>query len=645
MPAVSVLMPTYQQAVYLPRALTSLFGQEFTDWELVVVDDGSRDMTAGILAGLDDPRVRVIRNERNEGLGAALNRATAAARGTYLAYLPSDDVMDRAHLGNAVRLLESRPEVYLAYAGLRWRRLLPGESVRKIVRSPGLRDDIAPGNEKDLLSLPVPDDAPLHSGNLLTFVQVVHRRDLEATVRWRERSEIVTDTLELDFWRGLMQGGAEFAYTGENSCEWGDHPDQHHKIVAGRDKASLDPTDLHHGISLYRQFYRVTDRRPLNWQPFASGAAVDERQQYGHLLKPRRHRSDGLRILLAGMLAFNPERIVAFEEAGHTLAGLWTPRPPYFETTGPLPFGNVKDIWYDEDWRTAVREFRPDVVYGLLHWEAMPVIQALLRERLDAPVVFHFKESPTLSIQLGHLPVLAEILDSSAGRIFISPENRQWFEFTLGRRFADDSTLILDGDYPKADWMTGEWAPKLSDADGEPHTACVGRAYLESIDEITANRIHLHLYGGTYHRMARGLLAKHRNSPYLHLHPTVTPGQWVSELSRYDAGWCHIFTSGNDGDVRRADWNDLNLPARLGTYSAAGLPWIFRDNAGHVVATQEQAKQFGIGIPYRDCAQLYELLTAERQSRAAHRAMVEARPQFTFDRHVPRLVEFFRSLR
>ncbi len=88
-PSVSVVVPVYLDrtaAAYLPAAMDSLLAQEFTDWEAVVVDDGSPAPVEPLLP--DDPRVRLVRHERNRGLGAALNTGLARATAPRIAYLP-----------------------------------------------------------------------------------------------------------------------------------------------------------------------------------------------------------------------------------------------------------------------------------------------------------------------------------------------------------------------------------------------------------------------------------------------------------------------------------------------------------------------------------------------------------------------------
>ena len=90
MPLFSVIIPTYNRAAYLPTALASVFAQACTDFEIIVVDDGSTDTTPAMLAAYGN-RIRVLR-QANQGPGVARNLGATAARGIYLAYLDSDDL-------------------------------------------------------------------------------------------------------------------------------------------------------------------------------------------------------------------------------------------------------------------------------------------------------------------------------------------------------------------------------------------------------------------------------------------------------------------------------------------------------------------------------------------------------------------------
>ena len=103
-PRVSVVMPVHAQAAWVPRAVGSLLAQDEEDWELVVVDDGSPDDVAAALPA--DPRISLLRLERNGGLGAALNAGLDRTTAQAVAYLPADDVWHAGHLSTLVPLLD-----------------------------------------------------------------------------------------------------------------------------------------------------------------------------------------------------------------------------------------------------------------------------------------------------------------------------------------------------------------------------------------------------------------------------------------------------------------------------------------------------------------------------------------------------------
>ena len=93
MPSISVIMPVYQAEKFLNASVESVRAQTFSDWELLLVDDGCRDNSPALcdgFAALDD-RIRVIHKEKNAGVSAARNSGLEAARGEYIAFLDSDD--------------------------------------------------------------------------------------------------------------------------------------------------------------------------------------------------------------------------------------------------------------------------------------------------------------------------------------------------------------------------------------------------------------------------------------------------------------------------------------------------------------------------------------------------------------------------
>lgn len=110
-PRCSVILPTYNRAKTLPRAVASVLAQDEPDFELIIVDDASTDQTAAWLATLDDPRIRVARSERNQGPSAARNTGIELARAPAIAFLDSDDAYCSRRLSLPLAVLDREPDV------------------------------------------------------------------------------------------------------------------------------------------------------------------------------------------------------------------------------------------------------------------------------------------------------------------------------------------------------------------------------------------------------------------------------------------------------------------------------------------------------------------------------------------------------
>jgi len=91
---VSVVMPAYNAMRYIETAVRSVMVQTYTDWELIVVDDGSSDDTCGVVRSLmaEDPRIQLVQNLENKGVSHTRNRGLDLCRGDYVALLDCDDV-------------------------------------------------------------------------------------------------------------------------------------------------------------------------------------------------------------------------------------------------------------------------------------------------------------------------------------------------------------------------------------------------------------------------------------------------------------------------------------------------------------------------------------------------------------------------
>ncbi|HEY2908078.1 MAG TPA: glycosyltransferase [Vicinamibacterales bacterium] len=113
MPAVSVIMPAFNVESYIGEAIESVLAQTYTDWELVLVDDGSKDGTRAVAEryrAANPDRIIVVSHE-NRGLAAARNSALRVARGSVFALLDSDDIWEPGFLAAQMRLLDEHPDV------------------------------------------------------------------------------------------------------------------------------------------------------------------------------------------------------------------------------------------------------------------------------------------------------------------------------------------------------------------------------------------------------------------------------------------------------------------------------------------------------------------------------------------------------
>lgn len=602
-PRVAVVIPTYDSAAFLPAALASLQRQTLTAWEACVVDDGSTDDTAGAARPfLADSRISYVRGAVNRGLGAALNEGLARTSAPLVSYLPADDRIDPDHLDRLVGAVDD--SVVMAWTGVRHH-----------------------GSQRALAAPP---------GFCLQLVQVLHRRTGD---RWVERAALETDDLDRMMWSALRRRGPT-ATTGRVTCEWVDHPGQRHKAM----RESLDG-----GLNVFRRRYRVHE--PMRFHS-SDGWPVDEVELYGadRDRPPTPPAPDGLRIVLVGDLGFNADRVLALEERGHRLFGLWTEDALGDHGVGPVPFGHVEDL-PSNHWRPALRDVRPDVIYALLNWRSVPLAHAVLTARTGTPFVWHFKESPMRCMRRGTWPQLAELVLRADATILASDEERNWFELALPPA-ADRELHVLDGDLPRARWATTDWAPRLSTIDGEAHTVVIGRPIgldLDLVRSLAGNDVHLHLHGLVRGRGPSGAwqswLADAREAAprHVHVHPHVPPSRWVEVFSRYDAAWLHRTTADNDGDIGKATWDDLNVPARLAVSVLAGLPVLQPRGTGSSVAAQRLVTEHGIGLLFGDVDELCAMLRDRAALAEVRAGVIERRHLFTFDHHVSNLVDVFRA--
>lgn len=118
-PRVTVVMPVFNGDRYLHDAMKSILGQTLTDFEFLLIDDGSFDNSAAIISSFNDSRIRLVKNERNMGLPYTRNRGIELAAGSYIAFLDCDDIAEPTRLEKQVAFLEANPDFGLVGSWVR----------------------------------------------------------------------------------------------------------------------------------------------------------------------------------------------------------------------------------------------------------------------------------------------------------------------------------------------------------------------------------------------------------------------------------------------------------------------------------------------------------------------------------------------
>lgn len=124
-PRVSVLMSIYNGEKYLCESIDNILNQTFTDFEFLIIDDGSTDRTLEILQDYNDPRIRIITNKKNIGLAKSLNEGLKIAKGKYIARQDSGDISHPERLAKQYYFLENNKEYGLVGS---WTEVIDGNN-------------------------------------------------------------------------------------------------------------------------------------------------------------------------------------------------------------------------------------------------------------------------------------------------------------------------------------------------------------------------------------------------------------------------------------------------------------------------------------------------------------------------------------
>lgn len=137
-PKVTVLMPVYNGERFLREAVESILNQTFSDFEFIIINDGSSDHSVEIITSYNDSRINLVHNEKNLGLIATLNKGIDLAKGEYIARMDCDDVSLSERLEKQVSFLAAHPEVGVSGT---WCKSI-GEGKVKVFRYPDTKEEV-----------------------------------------------------------------------------------------------------------------------------------------------------------------------------------------------------------------------------------------------------------------------------------------------------------------------------------------------------------------------------------------------------------------------------------------------------------------------------------------------------------------------
>jgi len=129
-PKITVLMPVYNGEKYLREAIESILNQTFTDFEFLIINDGSTDKSEEIIRSYNDSRIRLVNNESNIGLTKSLNKGLDLAKSEYIARMDADDISLSKRLEIQINFMKKHPEIGIAGT---WAKII---GKNKIIKCP-----------------------------------------------------------------------------------------------------------------------------------------------------------------------------------------------------------------------------------------------------------------------------------------------------------------------------------------------------------------------------------------------------------------------------------------------------------------------------------------------------------------------------
>lgn len=196
-PTISVVMPVYNAEQYLDQAIQSILGQTFTDFEFIIINDGSSDSSLEILRKYEkkDKRILII-DKKNCGIVEALNDGLSIAKGNFIARMDSDDIAYTNRFEEQIKVFENVPEIDLVYTGT------------TLIDKYGdlVCDSWRPNLEKTLLNLEI--------NTFIPHPTVMFKKDMILNLGGYTKKR--PNAEDLDLWLRMLNNGCKFFYLKKN---------------------------------------------------------------------------------------------------------------------------------------------------------------------------------------------------------------------------------------------------------------------------------------------------------------------------------------------------------------------------------------------------------------------------------------------
>jgi glycosyltransferase involved in cell wall biosynthesis len=225
-------MPVRNEERFLPAALASIVAQSVADWELVVVDDGSTDGTAAILAAAAaDPRIKV-RSNRTKGLVSALNQGLSACRSPLVARMDGDDISHPQRLAKQLEVLQLNPEIGLVAAAFRH---FPRQGLKVGMLAYEQWQNSLVSHDRIMADIFV--ESPFVHPGVICRKNIMTELGGYRDMGWAE---------DYDLWLRMAQTGVRFAKSAEPLLFWRDRPERATRTMSEYSNDAFRRCKLHH---------------------------------------------------------------------------------------------------------------------------------------------------------------------------------------------------------------------------------------------------------------------------------------------------------------------------------------------------------------------------------------------------------------